>query len=528
MPRNEGMENFTRGFLQGYGSEQDRQRQILQDQLEQAARERQLAISLAQAGVTDPAVFESLRPPASPAPPPGTPGATAVDIAGRVGSHLPGALGKLLGRFKAPGATTEPQITGQEFQTVASAVEKAKDHGRARELKDSILQAGLARILSEDTTKEDALARLMGQQPEGQEAKIARLIATVNALGEDAQATTAPTVAPATPPAPQARPQAAPPAQGAPAGFEEGFPDATARAAQALGLNVPSQSEIEGEGIALRSSRLAEKVKAARFRVEAGQATPEDVVLIRSQDAGYQFPDERTQAALDKVQKQIEAHINTAATKMGKLNATQADFSNARSKLQEARRLAISHGIEPPAFGLGDPGLIVGGQGFISPILRQLGIGGEAIRPELAPGESTTADVDGIVRLFDLESVKGKTNLVKRLKHLVAREYIAPDEAAQVLTQRAGLDATAPEVVAFSRDAAKKAGIQNAIVKRTPGAAKEATGATQDQEALKAQVTAEAARLKGSGMKDAEIDKALLGMGYGKDAQGNITFTPRN
>jgi len=124
--RNQGLAQFIGGFTQAYDSEQDRQRRILQQQLEQSAREREIALVLAKSGVTDPAVFESMRPAPISAPGPTTAGGAITDILGRLGKQLPGKAGEVAGRFQAPGSNMRPEITGDEYGALAQAIGQAQ------------------------------------------------------------------------------------------------------------------------------------------------------------------------------------------------------------------------------------------------------------------------------------------------------------------------------------------------------------------------------------------------------------------
>jgi len=119
--------DFAAGAFQGYTSEQERHRQILDQQLRQAAQERTTALALAQAGITDPAVFEMMRPQQAPPPGQGTAGGAIVDLLGKLGGRLPGKVGEVAGKLKAPTYQTEaPGISGPEYGALAQAIQQAQ------------------------------------------------------------------------------------------------------------------------------------------------------------------------------------------------------------------------------------------------------------------------------------------------------------------------------------------------------------------------------------------------------------------
>jgi len=144
MPKNENLNLFIQGFGQGYSSESERQRQVLQQQLDRAAEDRRLAVTLAQSGITDPAVYEALRAPAAPVPGPGSAGGAIVDILGKLGGKVAGKLGAdpggrtagVFDRLGPPEQAPDSGVGADTFGTLASAVQAAKE----RETKLAVAQ----------------------------------------------------------------------------------------------------------------------------------------------------------------------------------------------------------------------------------------------------------------------------------------------------------------------------------------------------------------------------------------------------
>lgn len=497
--------DFAAGAFQGYTSEQERHRQILDQQLRQAAQERTTALALAQAGITDPAVFEMMRPQQAPPPGQGTAGGAIVDLLGKLGGRLPGKVGEVAGKLKAPTYQTDaPGISGPEYGALAEAMGTARTTESAAKLKDTI---ALEKARNAADPRMIALQRLFP-----------------GAFGE-AQA-------PAAPAAPQAPAQAggdstaqapsAPAPDGQDRRFKTGFSEQEAVVLGSLGIHVPTVADVEKAKETSRRQQEADRrtaeedvrkarkdrVDLAKFNISTGQGKPEDFAIVNAFDQTFKTPEQISDDKMEAANKRISAVMENARKALDKASGTsgtEADKSAARRHLMEARRIAIKNGLEVPSFEMGNP------KGWEA--------GGGSVETDFFPDARNINEVNGIVRLYDLASVRGdakrtdKQALVGKLNKLVSSGDVKPAEAAQVLIQRAGFERNDKDVVAFSEQAARTAGVTAPIEKSLPGAppkaqAKSAKPTLADRSAqLKADIQAKK-------ITRAEAIKTLKDEGY--------------